>query len=130
MRKDLSITTMVAATLLASGCGRSEADGWTAQNDTAICTDRNGTRVPDDRCAPQTAGAGHHGGLSSAFLWYYLARSSVIPPYGEPARGGSFTRAAGSSYARAPANTFVTRSGAISRGGFGASAHMFGSGRA
>ena len=63
-------------------------------------------------------------------LWYFLGRNSVIPPYGERARGGSFSRAGGVSYARAPANTFVSRSGAISRGGFGASAHSFGSGRA
>lgn len=133
MRTDLKITTAIAAALLASGCGRSEPepDGWTAQTDTAICTDREGRRVADDQCPRQALGSGYHGGGgSNAFLWYFLGRNSVIPPYGERARGGSFSRAGGVSYARAPANTFVSRSGAISRGGFGASAHSFGSGRA
>lgn len=135
MRKDLTITTAIATALLASGCGRSdpEPDGWTAQNDTAICTDRDGRRVPDDRCPRQqlaSTGAGvGHGSAGNAFLWYFLARNSVIPPYGERARGGSFAGVAGTRYTRAPADTLVTRSGAISRGGFGASAHSFGGGR-
>lgn len=132
MRNDLTITTAIAAALLASGCGRREPepDGWTAQTDTAICTDREGRRVPDDKCPRQTvASTTHHGGGVSPFLWYFLGRSAVIPPYGERARGGSFGGVAGMRYARAPANTAVTRAGAVSRGGFGASAHSFGGAR-
>lgn len=133
MGKDLTITTAIAAALLASGCDRKppDADGWTAQTDTAICTDRQGRRVADDQCPRQALASGgyHGGGGNGAFLWYFLGRNSVIPPYGERARGGSFAGAAGTRYARAPANTFVTRAGAISRGGFGASAHSFGGAR-
>lgn len=130
MRKDLTITTAIAAALLATGCSEPEEDGWTAQNDTAICTDREGKRVPDDQCPRQALVDGYHGGGgSSAFLWYFLGRNSVIPPYGERVQGGSFSRAAGRSYGRAPSSTFVTRAGAISRGGFGASAHSFGGAR-
>jgi hypothetical protein len=133
MRTDLTITTAIAAALMASGCSRQqrEPDGWTAQTDTAICTDREGRRVADDQCPRQALASGTHGsGASSTFLWYFLARNAVIPPYGERARGGSFARTSGASYARAPGNTFVTRAGAVSRGGFGASAHSYGSGRA
>jgi hypothetical protein len=130
LRKDLTITTAIAAALLASGCKERQEDGWTASNDTAICTDKAGKRVPDDQCPRQPLAGGYHGGGgSSAFLWYFLGRNSVIPPYGETARGGTFTRAPGASYARAPSNTFVTRSGAISRGGFGTSASRFGGAR-
>lgn len=129
MRKDLTITTAIAAAILASGCRDREADGWTASNDTAICTDRAGKRVPDDQCPRQAAAGGYHGAGGGAHGWYFLGRGSVIPPYGETARGGSYTRAAGRTYARAPINTFVSRAGAISRGGFGASAHLFGGAR-
>ncbi len=100
MRTDLRITTAIAAALLASGCGRPEPepDGWTAQTDTAICTDREGRRVADDQCPRQALASGYHGGGgSNAFLWYFLGRNSVIPPYGETARGGSFSRAGGVS---------------------------------
>lgn len=125
----MAITTAVAAALLASGCGGPEEDGWTAQTDTAICTDRDGKRVSDDNCPRQAAAGGYHGGTSGAFLWYFLGRNSVIPPLGEQARGGSFNRVAGTNYVRAPSNTLTTRAGAISRGGFGSSAHSFGGAR-
>ncbi|MEP9402212.1 hypothetical protein [Sphingomonas sp. VNH70] len=126
MRNDLKITTGVAAALLLAGCGgRDRDDGWTARSDTAVCTDQNGVRVPDSNCNRRTGGSG----VGSAFLWYYLARNAAIPPYGERARGGTFTRVPGRSYAYAPASTAMTRSQAISRGGFGASGRSFGSGR-
>ncbi len=129
MRVDLKFTTGVAAALLASACSNSQDDGWTAQGDTAVCTDRAGNRVDDDQCRRQQAQSGGHVG-ASPFLWYFLARNAVIPPYGERVAGGSYARAPGRSYGRAPATTQVTRAGAISRGGFGASAHVFGGARA
>ncbi len=123
MKFDLKITTGVAAALLASACSSQQDNGWTADRDTALCVDKAGKRVPDDQCPRQQVAGGYHGGgMGSAFLWYYLGRNSVIPPYGETARGGTFSRVAGASYARAPASTGVTRAGAISRGGFGSSA--------
>jgi hypothetical protein len=120
MKFDLKITTGVAAALLAVGCGQRD-NGWTAQQDTAICTDRSGQRVPDANCQRNT---GSH--IGSAFLWYYLGRSSTIPYYGERATGGSFNRAPSVTYARAPAGSAMSRSAAISRGGFGSSARSFG----
>ena len=127
MRHDLTFTTALAAALLAAGCGQrnDDADGWVAQSDTALCTDRDGKRVADNNCARQA----HAGGGASPFLWYFLARNAMIPPYGERVGGGSFARAPGRAYGFAPAATQVTRAGAISRGGFGASARSFGGGR-
>ena len=132
IRADLKFTTSVAAALLVSGCGGGdrEADGWTAQRDTAICTDAAGKRVADDSCRQQQAVANGSHGASNAFLWYFLARNAVIPPYGEVARGGAYARTPGRSYFRAPGTTRVTRAGAISRGGFGASARSYGGARA
>ena len=126
LRHELKFTTALAAALLAAGCGKSrdDADGWVAQSDTAVCTDRSGNRVADSQCARQS----HAGGVSP-FLWYFLARNAMIPPYGERVGGGSYARAPGRAYRFAPATTQVTRAGAISRGGFGASARSFGSGR-
>lgn len=129
MRAELKFTTSVAAALLASGCGKVQDDGWEAPRDTAVCTDHNGNRVTDDQCQRVAHGGGGHA-ASSAFLWYFLARNAVIPPYGERVGGGSYARAPGRSYARAPVATRVTRAGAISRGGFGASASRFGGARA
>ena len=126
LRHELGFTTALAAALLTAGCGkaRDDADGWVAQGDTAVCTDRSGNRVADNQCARQS----HAGGVSP-FLWYFLARNAVIPPYGERVRGGGYARMPGRAYGFAPAATQVTRAGAISRGGFGASARSFGSGR-
>jgi len=42
---------------------------------------------------------------------------------------GSKTPATGKSYASAPAHTNLTRSAAMSRGGFGSSSRSFGGGR-
>lgn len=124
MKADLKITTALAATLLAAGCQR-EDDGWTADRDTAVCVDHSGKRVPDAQC-PRTAYAGHGGG--SPFLWYYLGRNSTVPYYGDPVRGGSFTSRPGIPYFRAPAEVAMTRTAAISRGGFGSSEHGGGEG--
>ena len=120
--KQLTITTGVAAALLAGGCGQQSADnGWTADRDTAVCVDKQGKRVPDGQCPQQrVASTGHIG--ASPFLWYYLGRMSSVPYYGERVGGGSFAPSAGHSYFRAPSSTAMSRSSAISRGGFGASA--------
>ena len=125
MRAELRFTTGVAAALLASACSERQSDGWTAQGDTAICTDRSGNRVADGQCQRSA-----HAGTASPFLWYFVARNALIPPYGERVGGGSYVRAPGRTYGRAPAVSNVTRAGAISRGGFGASARSFGGARA
>lgn len=122
LKIDLKITTGVAAALLASGCGQKD-NGWVADKDTAVCTDKQGQRVADDNCQRPHVGGGVG---SSAFLWYFLGRNSAVPYYGERVRGGSFSRAPGTSYFRAPAGSSMTRAAAISRGGFGSSVHSFG----
>lgn len=121
LRHVLVFTTALASTLLSAGCSRQDANQY-ADRDTAVCVDKQGNRVPDDRCS-----GGYHGsGLSNAFLWYYLGRSSAVPYYGDRVSGGSFTRTPGATYFHAPSTTSITRSVAISRGGFGSSAHSFG----
>jgi outer membrane murein-binding lipoprotein Lpp len=118
---NLPITAALASAMLLAGCHQTDSsDDWTAQRDTAVCVDRTGSRVSDDRCAPSSADAGN------GFYWYYLGRSSAIPPYGERPAGGSFSRTAGATYFHAPVGTAMSRSAAISRGGFGSSAHSFG----
>lgn len=115
----LTITTALAALLLAS-CGQQD-DDWTTHRDTAVCTDRFGNRVVDDNCQTRYAGNG-----GSGFAWYYLSGGRSIAPYGSRVSGGSFTRTSDATYFHAPPRTMVTRSQAISRGGFGESAHAFG----
>lgn len=123
MKANLKITTAIAAALLAGACGQRDS-GWdTADRDTAICTDRSGQRVPDANCERRGA---YGGGGGNAFLWYYLGRNSAVPYYGERAYGGAFTRTAGATYFHAPAASAMSRSAAISRGGFGSSARSFG----
>ncbi|AXJ95508.1 MULTISPECIES: hypothetical protein [unclassified Sphingomonas] len=125
MKIDLRITTAVAASLLASGCDRQPKDnGWTTAQDTAVCTDKQGNRVADANC--RRASYAHGGG---GFGWYYLGRNARLPFLGERVGGGSYARNPAARYAFAPPATAVTRSGAISRGGFGSAARFFGGGR-
>jgi hypothetical protein len=138
MRKQLSMTTAMAAALVAlPAC--SSSNGWNedvvADRDTAVCVDKQGARVDDDLCSDDRH---HHSGGSNAFLWYYIGRNSAVPYYGDSiydrryarqGRTGSFTRQPGVDYARAPASTKITRSQAVSRGGLGSSSRRFGGGR-
>jgi hypothetical protein len=137
MRKQLSMTTAMAAALVAlPAC--SSNDGWSddvvADRDTAVCVDRQGRRVDDDRCVTGR----HGGGVPSAFLWYYIGRNAALPYHGDSIydrrfarRGaaGSFVPRPGVDYARAPVSTRMTRSRAVSRGGLGSSSRRFGGGR-
>jgi hypothetical protein len=132
MKKQLFMTSAMAATLLAaSGC--SSNDGWNddtyTERDTAVCVDREGTRVDDDHCDDD------RGGGSNAFLWYYIGRNSAIPYYGDSisdrrfAGRGTYRQQPGIIYDRAPVSTNMTRSQAVSRGGLGSSSRRFGGGR-
>lgn len=138
MRKQLTMTTAMAAALLALPACSSDNE-WNedvvADKDTAVCVDKEGKRVEDTQCSRQ---ASHHGGgsgISSAFLWYYIGRNSAVPYYGDSindrrfAGRGSFQPRPGVDYARAPAAAGMTRSRAVSRGGLGASGRHFGGGR-
>ena len=104
------------AALLAAGCGPKfdAKNGWTAAENTAVCTDQQGRRVEDRNCDTRTAYAGgtHYG-------WYYLGRGSYVPGIGGYARGGSYAAPAGSHFTRAGVSA-----ASIARGGFGSSAHF------
>jgi hypothetical protein len=135
MRKQLTMTTAMAAALVAlPAC--SSNDGWNedvvADRDTAVCVDKQGSRVDDDLCNDNH----HHSGGSSAFLWYYIGRNAAVPYYGDSiydrryaGRTGSFAPRPGVDYSKAPASTKMTRSQAVSRGGLGSSSRRFGGGR-
>lgn len=137
MRKQLSMTTAMAAALVALPACSSD-NGWNeeviADRDTAVCVDQQGSRVDDDLCDD-----GRRGGVGpGAFMWYYLGRSAAVPYYGDSiydrrfarhGRPGTFAPQPGVDYARAPASTKMTRSQAVSRGGLGSSSRRFGSGR-
>lgn len=133
MKKQLGMTTAMAAALVAlPAC--SSNNGWdedvVADRETAICVNQAGERVDDDQCDNDRGG-----GVSNAFLWYYLGRASAIPYYGDSIRHsryrgrGSYQPQSGVSYGRAPVTTNVTRSQAVSRGGLGSSSRSFGGGR-
>ena len=130
MKKQLRMTTAMAATLLAAG-GCASDDGWNeevyAQQDTAVCVNANGDRIDDDLCDDDR----YRGG--SGAYWYYLGRNSAVPYYGDSIHDrryvGSRMKQPGATYARAPLSTSMTRSQAVSRGGFGSSSRSFGSAR-
>jgi hypothetical protein len=132
MKKPLALTSAMAATLTAlSGC--SSNDDWNtdvvADRDTRVCVDQNGYRVDDDYC--DTRYTGYRGGSG----WYYIGRGARIPYYGDIARDtrlgfvGRTTPKPGVNYVDAPLETRMTRSAALSRGGFGSSGRSFGGGR-
>lgn len=130
--KDLTITVGVAAALMTGACNSQPQDnGWTADKDTAICVDKAGNRVPDAQCPQQRHATA--GSFGSPFLWYFLGRQSAVPYYGERVFGGSYAPTVGRNYFRAPAGSArvapagFTRGASVSRGGFGSSAHSFGS---
>jgi hypothetical protein len=108
MKITIPMMTAVAAALLVSGCERN--NGWEASDNTRLCVDRQGRRMADEECNRGGVGAG------SFFAWYYLTRGGYIPRYGQPVTGGSYVAAPDASYRPGAAT-------AISRGGFGSSAH-------
>jgi hypothetical protein len=123
---NLTLTTALAATFLA-GCGQREAEwgddpGNYADSDTAICVNEDGQRIDDDACDDDR----RYGGGFATFI--YLGRGGYIPYYGERARPGTYstTPRVGTVYGRAPAAANMTRSAAVSRGGFGSSARSSG----
>lgn len=136
--KNLALTTAMAATLTSlAGCSSSNEWGEdvTADRETAVCVDQNGKRIQDTACGTGNRhGSGLGGGLAGAY-WFYMGRNARVPFLGDsvndPARRftGSTTPAAGTSYARAPSSANMTRSAAVSRGGFGSSGRGFGGGR-
>jgi hypothetical protein len=125
MRKPLPITGAVAAALLAlPGCSNRNEwdDDYVAAGDTAVCVDQDGRRIDDDHCDRRRGGAS----------FFFLRTGAPIPYYGDSvrnsryARYGSYSGTWGTSYARAPRATQMTRSQAVSRGGLGATGRGFG----
>ncbi len=131
-RRKLAFTSAMAATLVAlpSCSPRNEwDDDMIADRDTRVCVDQNGNRVDDDGC---TQGSSRFGG---GMGWFYIGRGGRLPYFGDNVRTqgsrfvGSAQPSAGTSYADAPAGSRMTRSAAVSRGGFGSSGRSFGGGR-
>lgn len=127
MKKQLFLTSAMAATL--SGC--SSGNDWDgnvyARNDTRVCVDQNGYRVADSYCGTRT----YYGGSR----WYYVGRGARIPYQGDSVNDrklgftGGYDAKPGANYAAAPSEANMTRSSARSRGGFGSSSRSFGGGR-
>jgi hypothetical protein len=127
MKKQIFLTSAMAATL--SGC--SSGNDWDgnvyARNDTRVCVDQNGYRVEDSYCGRRIGG--HGGG------WYYIGRGARVPYQGDSINDqrhgfkGSFAAKPGASYSSAPSDANMSRSAARSRGGFGSSSRSFGGGR-
>lgn len=123
---NLSVTAALASALL-GGCAQERAAEWGdegdlyADGDTAICVDGAGERIDDDYCDDDST---YRGGGS----FIYLGRGGYIPYYGERPRPGTYSRTprVGAVYGRAPAVANMTRSAAVSRGGFGSSARSGG----
>jgi uncharacterized protein YgiB involved in biofilm formation len=157
MKKQLTITVAMASAIMAlSACRQNDQPQQTQLSSDAVCVDSvTKKRVTDNQCAH----ASNNGGTSNAFLWYYLGRSSAVPPMG----GSILNRSYSGGYAADPYTNYRTappepapsyrsglsastalRSGAVpaggfspmavhtstavSRGGFGASAHSFSAG--
>jgi hypothetical protein len=131
-KKQLTMTTAMATLLLGLPVACSSGNDWDddviADRDTAVCVNQEGERVDDDYCDDDRGG-----GVSNAFLWYYIGRNSAVPYYGDSIRHsrykGSYKPAPGVSYGKAPASTRMTRSTAVSRGGLGSSSRSYGGGR-
>lgn len=111
--------TMAAAVLALAACSPQPSydNDWQMDKPARVCKDNRGIRVPDSQCQQRT------GSGSSAFMWFYMGRNSYIPPVGSafgPGTVGSNRPAPNTKYfvptAKAP-------SYAVTRGGFGSSAH-------
>lgn len=115
---NLTLTTAIATSLVACGPSPSSSGSWDdytqySDRDTAVCVDRRtNQRIADSNCDRNGSGG-------NAAFWYYMGRYSAVPYYGERVSGGTFTRSPNVSYYRAPPTTSMSRSDAISRGGFG-----------
>jgi uncharacterized protein YgiB involved in biofilm formation len=158
VKKNLTITVAMASAIMALGACRA-APPQQAINSDAVCTNKaTKARVPDSNCATAQNNSGGSNAGSNAFLWYYLGRSSAVPPVGQSVIGssyrGSYVPDPAIDYRTAPPNpapsyrsgltsttslrsgsvpsrssfspTTIRTSTAVSRGGFGASAHAFG----
>lgn len=133
-KRQLVLTSAMAATLSALGGCSSAEDDWNgnqiASTDTAVCVDDAGYRVEDWQCDDD--GRSYRGGGAG---WFYARRGSTVPYYGDPVVNGSNgivgsrTPEAGKYYTRAASSANMTRSAAVSRGGFGSSGRGFGGGR-
>lgn len=131
-KTQLMLTGAMAATLSSLGACSSREDDWDANvhavTDTEVCIDDAGYRVSDWQCDDGHRAYGGGG-------WYYIRRNSALPYYGDSVTDGkhgivgSRQPVMGTAYARAPSSTNMTRSAAISRGGFGSSGRSFGGGR-
>jgi uncharacterized protein YgiB involved in biofilm formation len=155
LTKQLTITAAMASAILVLDACR--ANDQPQLSSDAVCVDKvSKKRVADNHCAV-AQNQQQNSGASNAFLWYYLGRSSAVPPMGysvaSPTYRGSYRPDPSINYRSAPpappsnyrsglmsstslrsgsnagfSPTTIRTSTAVSRGGFGASAHSFSAG--
>jgi hypothetical protein len=115
----LGVTAVVAAGL--TGCA-SSADY------AAVCVNPDtNERVDDDQCDDD---GGSSSGAGTAFLWYYLAASRVVPAIGAPVNGGTFSRSGLNGTVQRgglPEKGGSTVKSTTTKGGFGGSSRGFSS---
>lgn len=106
---NLPLTTAISAAMLASSACSDERE-WQTSNNTRVCVDNSGHRIPDAQCFNQQSNP------ISPYRWYYISHGGYVPIYGGFAGGGSYMPIDSGSYVSAPASAPV---GAVTRGGFG-----------
>jgi hypothetical protein len=121
----LLLVPTVAAALLAAACDVDD-DG---ADYAAVCTDRNGVRVDDAKCAhAPTDYGGDMFSPANDFLWYYIGTSAghTAPPIGSRAVAGTVrtpvsvqSTSGGTRIATVQRGGVSGTGGSISRGGFG-----------
>src|SRR5258708_30431309 len=90
---DLPLVTAVSTAMLGlTACGNS----LQVDRPTQICVGEQDRRVPDVYCDPSTSGG------SPFYHWYYYSRGGMLPPMGDPARGGGFYPFIGRGHSRTP----------------------------
>jgi hypothetical protein len=108
MKKNLAITSAVAAVLVLGGCGQAAQNDWD-DDDARYCVDNDGDVLPASACS---------NGGGGAFVW--MSHSKYSKRY--PSKYKSFTKSSAyksSSYAK------PSTSGGVSRGMAGGSARGF-----
>jgi len=128
MEKKLPLTAAMA-TVLAGLAGCSDNKEPKLTQNTRVCVDKDGSRIGDQYCGPRNRTPGAS--------FFYLRAGAPIPMYYDNVRDPRFasygsSRPFAGGFAAAPASANMARptgmasSDAVSRGGLGRSARVFG----
>ncbi|HEV7507495.1 MAG TPA: hypothetical protein VGS07_21600 [Thermoanaerobaculia bacterium] len=112
-RFSLALVPAVSSALLAFGCGQPQQAPPTATtNDSPVCVDSQGRRVPDAQCRDDRPTSRS----PNFYHWYHRSYGGAVVPIGGFVGSHSFSH--GSS----------SHPSSVTRGGFGSSAHGHGTG--